>query len=402
MHEDGSIIRASIKKESRETVLHIVASKGHCDFMKKLLELLREDDLYLLDKKGNTAFCLAVAAGKVRVAKIMLEKDPLMATLKCAEGWSPLRLATFRGHSKMAWFLYPKIIEDLEQEERVATFFICINRTDTSLYELALKMLLEYRELAEARDTSGETAFHLLAGKPKAFRSAMLKCFLHICLGKQLESPGLQVLKQLWKIVSEKDEKTVKGIFLTIPSKGKPSNALFIAAKCGNAQFLAELIASDPALIIETDERDRNVFHIGAMYHQWSIFSLVDKLGADEHSILSAQDDRDNTILHLAAKVAGPLQWDEMVGPAIRMKRDLKWFKDVTKVVPPDCLDKTNLEDKRPGDIFIEQHRALNDLLVNQKEMSWTTLLAIFASSFGIVAALVGAANFVLQQIRSN
>lgn len=123
--KDPEIIRASITK-GWQTVLHVAAGAGHFQFVKKLLKLLTKADLYFQDAKGNTAFCFAVAAGSVPVAEIMIEKNPDLPEIRGGEGMTTLYLAVLFGQGEMALYLYPKLINMVDQGERIGIFFTCI------------------------------------------------------------------------------------------------------------------------------------------------------------------------------------------------------------------------------------------------------------------------------------
>ncbi|VVA25153.1 PREDICTED: ankyrin [Prunus dulcis] len=352
MNEDDTLLHASITK-GWQTVLHVAAGAKHVHFVKELLKLLDERDLELQDQKGNTAFYHAVAAGTIPVAKILMQKNPRLLEIRGGQGLSPLYYAALFGHDKMASYLYPKLIELVNEEERAGIFFSCINN---GLYELALKMLKEYPALAVVRNANSETALHLLAQKPSAFSiktSRILKNFLYSCTNKRnlTTTPCYQLLKCLWEKLLLQNDSTLIDVIR------RPSNVLFIATKLGNFKFVAELIGSYPDLIWETDDSNQSLFHIAVAYHQASIFSQAQKLGLNKNIVLSFIDDKNNNILHLAAKLAPPNQLNTGTRSTIQMKRDLSWFKEVKKFVPPSYQEMKNSEGKTPKDIFIEEHK---------------------------------------------
>ncbi|XP_008231413.1 PREDICTED: uncharacterized protein LOC103330594 isoform X3 [Prunus mume] len=322
MIEDETLLRASITK-GWQTVLHVAAGAKQVHFVKELLKQLDKRDLELQDQKGNTALYHAVAAGTVPVAKILMQKNPRLLEIWGGQGLSPLYYAALFGHGKMALYLYPKLIELVNEGERGGIFFSCINN---GLYELALKMLKDYPELAVVRNANGETALHLLAQKPSAFAiktSRILKNFLYSCTNKRnlTRTPCCQLLKCLWEEVLWQNDSTVIDVIR------RPSHILFMATKLGNFKFVAELIGSYPDLIWETDDSNQSLFHIAVAYHQASIFSQAQKLGLNKNIVLSFKDDKNNNILHLAAKLAPSNQLNTGSRSTIQMKRDLSWFK---------------------------------------------------------------------------
>lgn len=126
MIEDETLLRASITK-GWQTVLHVAAGAQHVHFVKELLKQLDKRDLELQDQKGNTALYHAVAAGTIPVAKILMQKNPRLLEIRGGQGLSPLYYAALFGHDKMASYLYPKLIQLVNEEERAGIFFSCIN-----------------------------------------------------------------------------------------------------------------------------------------------------------------------------------------------------------------------------------------------------------------------------------
>lgn len=65
-------------------------------------------DLLLQTKTGDTALCLAAAAGNVRMAKIMVDKNESLLNIRGSEGLEPLCVAAFYGNRDMVDYLYEK------------------------------------------------------------------------------------------------------------------------------------------------------------------------------------------------------------------------------------------------------------------------------------------------------
>ncbi|KAL0287207.1 UNVERIFIED_CONTAM: Ankyrin repeat-containing protein ITN1 [Sesamum angustifolium] len=58
-------------------------------------------------------------------------------------------------------------------------------------------------------------------------------------------------------------------------------------------------------------------------------------------------------------KLAPPERLKVVSGAALQMQRELLWFKEVEKVVPPLCLEKRNRQGKRPRELFSTEHKSL-------------------------------------------
>jgi len=88
---------------------------------------MHRDDLELKDYLGNTALCFAAAVGNVQIAEIMVKKNELLPSIRGGEGVTPLYLAALQANNDMAWYLFPKSIEILEENDWSMVFLTCIN-----------------------------------------------------------------------------------------------------------------------------------------------------------------------------------------------------------------------------------------------------------------------------------
>lgn len=140
---DRSILTASIAK-GWQTVLHLTAGTEYVQFVEELARMMKEDDLELQDRKGNTALCFAAVSGNVKVAKAMIRKNPSLATIRGGGGRTPLFLAALFGHSEMAWYLYPITEQNCLPRERADIFFTCINTGLYGMHKLKLIYFLVY------------------------------------------------------------------------------------------------------------------------------------------------------------------------------------------------------------------------------------------------------------------
>jgi hypothetical protein len=107
----------------------------------------------------------------------------------------------------------------------------------------------------------------------------------------------------------------------------KHSTLLFEAAEVGNVGYLIILIRSYPDLIWKVDEKKRTIFHIAVKLRQENVFNLIYEIGAIKGMIAQYIDIDDNTMLHLAGRLA-PLERLNIISEAaLQMQRELLWFK---------------------------------------------------------------------------
>ncbi|KAM1276325.1 hypothetical protein ACFX13_029563 [Malus domestica] len=411
LNSHPALLTASIA-EGWETVLHVAAgAKNNIQIVSELVNLMVEEDLALQDIKGNTALCFAAATGRVEVAKILIEKNILLPTIRGGQGMTPLYMAALFGQSEMAWYLYPQTIKMLDEMGRIVLFFCFIEH---GLYDLAMKLLQDYKTLATARIDNKETALHVLARKSSEFGdqstpvmcSRLIKTFevlpcMRVSHKRSLkQTQALKLVKCLWEEMLKHDDDKVMCLIR------EPSELVFDAAKLGNYEFLSVLIDSYPKLQLEYDEKNRTIFHIAVLHRHASIFNLVHETGSIKDIIATFIDDENNNILHLAAKLAPQDQLNLVSGAALQMQRELVWFEEVEKIVQTHFIDMKNRQGKTPRELFTSEHE---DLL--RKGESWmkdtanscmlvSTLIAtvVFSAAFSIPGGIddnKGTPNFI-------
>ena len=110
-----------------ETTLHIAAAANQEDFVKNLVNGLSRESLTAENNVGNTALTYAAAAGNVKIATVMLEKNPDLP--KLGSGEKQLFMAASLGHSQMVQFLYSKtkeIVCGWDENEQAKLFITCV------------------------------------------------------------------------------------------------------------------------------------------------------------------------------------------------------------------------------------------------------------------------------------
>lgn len=124
IEKDESIVRCEVSLGSY-TALHVATGARQVQFVEKLVEKMKPEDLILQDEMYNTAFCVAAAAGSLEIAKIMIRKVPDLPGQLGSKGRTPLYFAALFGHQKMAACLYYSLPAS-EEEDLDELFFTCI------------------------------------------------------------------------------------------------------------------------------------------------------------------------------------------------------------------------------------------------------------------------------------
>ncbi|XP_057511620.1 protein ACCELERATED CELL DEATH 6-like [Actinidia eriantha] len=414
--------------KGRDTVLHIAAGAKQTKFVEELVNLMDARDLELKNNDDNTALCFAAASGQTRIAEVMVAKNKILPSMRGSKGVTALHMAALLGHRDMVWYLISVTTdEDLTKEDYIGLLIATIG---SDLFDVALHIIHRHPKLAIERHTNGETALHVLARKTSAFSgknglgiwkkfiyswiyvrlpkghgySYMFKYQAHKIIHdthffsrllrhaeeilgikevqdkKVLHMQCLQLLRRLWEQILELDDLQIRNLLKS------PLQPTFIAAECGNFEFVFELLHSYPDLIWKVDDQSRSIFHIAVMHRQEKIFQLIYDIGAHK-DLITAYNDKNNTnMLHLAGKLAPCDRLNIVSGAALQMQRELLWFKEVEKNVQPSYKEMKDMEGQTPRKLFAEEHKAL--VKAGERWMKDT------ASSCMLVATLITTVMF--------
>lgn len=105
--KDSSALTMKINDEG-DTALHIAVAKKHISFVENLVQLISSSDLTVKNEKGNTALAIASASGAVKMAEVMVDKNPTLPNLRDSQNSIPLLVAITYKHGDMISFLFSK------------------------------------------------------------------------------------------------------------------------------------------------------------------------------------------------------------------------------------------------------------------------------------------------------
>ncbi|RZB90724.1 Ankyrin repeat-containing protein isoform B [Glycine soja] len=330
------------------TLLHVAVGANHASFVKELLQEFDNDQyISLQDYRGNTAFCFAVASGNMEIVELLKGRDPHLPTRRGGSDYIPIQFAAMQGNCDMTRYLYDISKEAFEDTDKIMLFFTFIK---TGNYH-------EWVELAYARDDNNETALHLLAVNQNPLDSC---CHCPEMEGSFRINPDtkhvmFQLVNFLWKkILQHKDHSEAMRII------SEPSQLLYDAAEVGNFGFLSELISAYPGKIIwEVDNNGQSIIHTAVSYRHASIFNLVHEIGFIKDILISYIVKENNTLLHLAAKLAPPDRLAIVSGAAFQMCLEIIWFEEVKKIMPPSFINLKNSDGLTAQQLFIKEHEGL-------------------------------------------
>ncbi|XP_059436334.1 uncharacterized protein LOC132169295 [Corylus avellana] len=385
--------------EGNETALHIAVTAERTDFVKELVKCMDPVEIALPNNNGNTALYFAAGSGIVSIAQEMVEKQKELPLIRGSGDKTPLYVAALNGRRKMVSYLYPLTpFEDLETIERID---ILIATISTDMYDIALNILIKDRSLATMEDSYKRIALQELARKPfaigrKSQLSVWERClnnswFKGMCNKALMQTLAYELVDLLCKEVlvlpKNKFENLVK----------KHSTFIFKAAELGNVEYLIILIRSYPDLIWRVDKNNQSIFHIAVKHRQESVFNLIYEIGAIKGIIAQYPDLNENNMLHLTGQLAPSDRLNIISGAALQMRRELLWFKEIEKIVPPSYKKMKNIDqdDKAaytPWELFIKKHEKLKEQ--GEKWMKDTANYCMLVAT--LIATVVFAAAFTV------
>ncbi|WVY95003.1 hypothetical protein V8G54_034091 [Vigna mungo] len=169
----------------------------------------------------------------------------------------------------------------------------------------------------------------------------------------------------------------------------KKETAFLTAAKHGIVEIVFELQSKIPSAVHETNSNNENVLLVAVKNRQTNVVEVLRKCLDKElfDSLILEVDNRDNTVLHLAAgTVANTERTWQIAGAAMQMMWDIKWYQYVRALVPEHFTFRTNKDDKTGGEIFKQKHK---DLVKESSEWLKET-----SNSCSVVAALIAGVSF--------
>ncbi|CAB4274427.1 unnamed protein product [Prunus armeniaca] len=158
--------------------------------------------------------------------------------------------------------------------------------------------------------------------------------------------------------------------------------AILRAVEGGQVEFIKEMCKANPRFTLVTlDERGRSMFDYAVECRQEKVFNLIYGFSEyDRNAIVGTADVSHNTILHAAGSLSAHL--NHIQGAALQMQRELQWFKEVARILPPRHLEARNkTEQITARELFTKNHKEL--VKEGEESMKGT------ATSCTVVGALI-------------
>ncbi|KAM5549019.1 ankyrin repeat-containing protein ITN1-like [Rosa sericea] len=157
------------------TALHTAVKTKQVDTVKKLVQLMKEEDMEIKDDFGCMAFHYAVAMNNIQMTRCIVEKTdkvlgiPFAFPLASYGGWLPVLVAYGSELWEMASFLYKHTpLEVLKGRNGAELISQAVGRMEI---DIAWDLIHQCPSLVVATDFFGHSPLNALAGKRSAFLS---------------------------------------------------------------------------------------------------------------------------------------------------------------------------------------------------------------------------------------
>ncbi|XP_059631629.1 uncharacterized protein LOC132274379 isoform X2 [Cornus florida] len=438
-----------------ETPLHIAVSHCHAELVEELLGRMGRivsSISSIIDEYGDTPLHIAArSASDTTITYALVQHSPSLMALGDADGQLPLTLAAiyYRKRSRRCRWTTPTfsrsnldilgwggwIVAQHSRnyyEEKKWTMFTEFIMSEQ--FGLALGIWnMEKPELMTFKDDDLYRMAEMASVFSTANQFTNFERWLINCINNYNEaifaptsSEVIRFLKALMfcvlvalqaivtkEDISKKKEENMHASELlshmcspvwTFDSKhvGVYFEAIKRAIKCGNVEFVEEVLRSNPALLWG-NRKSGSIFHIAVAYRQEKIWNLIYGLTSVQRNKILGTLLEKNSILHIAAcpmvtseiigvpdEASKMLQQGEQPfwkvfskapGAAMKVQRELQWYKDVERMVPSSYRILANEKGETPPVLFSKWHSEL----VKEGE-KW---LRDTATSCTIVATLI-------------
>ncbi|BFG21061.1 hypothetical protein CerSpe_073350 [Prunus speciosa] len=137
--------------------------------------------------------------------------------------------------------------------------------------------------------------------------------------------------------------------------------AVFRATELGMFEFIDLALQARPNLMWACNSIGRNLFQLAIECRQEKVYNLIYyKLSKRQRTLIGNRIDRDNnSALHVAGMLSPLARLDNISGAALKMQRELQWFKEVENIVVSPVKESLNKEHRIPREMFTKNHKEL-------------------------------------------
>ena len=113
----------------------------------------------------------------------------------------------------------------------------------------------------------------------------------------------------------------------TNKDKKSDESALFLATMSNIQEIVKEVLNFQPKALKHTNKKGMNILHVAILYRHIDIFDMVIKHEVFSRRLLSATDDKGNSVLHMVSKKRKSQASEKMQSPALQLRDELLLFE---------------------------------------------------------------------------
>ncbi|CAB4299903.1 unnamed protein product [Prunus armeniaca] len=411
---------------SNKTALYMATELEHEHIVEELVQSMSEEDLEITEYYGCSALALAAQRGNIKMVECMVGKSKKILSITTNQNLTPILLASNNDQWDVVHYLYSVTpIEDLMPEKGPYGAALIYYFITGRKFGMARELIRCCPRLVLTKNHQG--AFLMEAFMPSAFPSGTRLKFwqqwiydsIHIdctindirvsvqnegneehnrtkiawsVLGflqglntNLLEILGIKRLREMKLAHIEALELLDNMCEVTKHSDSEDFliPAVFRATELGMFEFIDRVLQARPNLVRACNSMGRNLFQFAIECRQEKVYNLFySKLSKRQRTAIGNIADRDNNCaLHVAGMFSPLARLDKISGAALKMQRELQWFKEVENIVVPLVKESLNKEHKMPREMFTKNH--------NQLAKEGERWMKETASSCTVVGALI-------------
>ncbi|XP_034697635.1 ankyrin repeat-containing protein NPR4-like [Vitis riparia] len=167
-------------------------------------------------------------------------------------------------------------------------------------------------------------------------------------------------------------------------------NPLFLAIISNIPNIVRKILTFHPQAIELTNKEGMNILHVAILYRHTQIFDMVvEEFEVLSRRLLSARDDKGNSLLHMVGQKRKSQVSEKMQSPALQLRQELLLFEKVKKACQLHVTKPLNKENKTAEELFVTRneklHREAKEWLMRTTENC--TLLSVFIATVAFAAA---------------
>ena len=110
--------------------------------------------------------------------------------------------------------------------------------------------------------------------------------------------------------------------------KKSDEDPLFLATISNIPEIVKEIIINHPQALEYTNKEGMNILHVAILYRHIDIFDMVtEKFEALSKMLLSATDNKENSLLHMVGQKGKGQVSEKMQSPALQLRKELLLFE---------------------------------------------------------------------------